>query len=247
MFASVVGTLAHRDGSVQIGGCGSQQAGVAHRGVHQGLAPVLDVIRDPRWGRIEECISEDPYLVANAAELNAMHNDLGAHYRLTADNRILFGGYDAIYHPGRKVRPGYEERPDTYRRLAEHFFATFPQLEGLHFSHRWAGAIDTCTRFCAFYGVARSGRVAYSAGFTGLGVAATRFAADVMLDLLDGEPTERTSLRMVRERPLPFPPEPVAALGIAATKWSLDQADHDHGRRNLFLRTLDAVGLGFDS
>ncbi|MEE6259865.1 beta-xylosidase/alpha-l-arabinosidase [Plantactinospora sonchi] len=33
-------------------------------GVHQGLAPVLDVIRDPRWGRTEESIGEDPYLVA---------------------------------------------------------------------------------------------------------------------------------------------------------------------------------------
>jgi beta-xylosidase len=33
-------------------------------GVHQGLAPVLDVIRDPRWGRTEEAIGEDPYLVA---------------------------------------------------------------------------------------------------------------------------------------------------------------------------------------
>ena len=32
-------------------------------GIHQGLAPVLDVIRDYRWGRVEECISEDPYLV----------------------------------------------------------------------------------------------------------------------------------------------------------------------------------------
>jgi len=32
-------------------------------GVHQGLAPVLDVVRDPRWGRVEECIGEDPYLV----------------------------------------------------------------------------------------------------------------------------------------------------------------------------------------
>ncbi|WP_417563821.1 glycoside hydrolase family 3 N-terminal domain-containing protein [Microbacterium sp.] len=32
-------------------------------GVHQGLAPVLDVIQDPRWGRIDECIAEDPYLV----------------------------------------------------------------------------------------------------------------------------------------------------------------------------------------
>jgi beta-xylosidase len=33
-------------------------------GVHQGLAPVLDVIRDSRWGRVEETIGEDPYLVA---------------------------------------------------------------------------------------------------------------------------------------------------------------------------------------
>lgn len=32
-------------------------------GIHQGLAPVLDVVRDPRWGRVEECISEDPYVV----------------------------------------------------------------------------------------------------------------------------------------------------------------------------------------
>ncbi|GAA4829970.1 glycoside hydrolase family 3 N-terminal domain-containing protein [Luteimicrobium xylanilyticum] len=32
-------------------------------GIHQGLAPVLDVVRDPRWGRVEECIAEDPYLV----------------------------------------------------------------------------------------------------------------------------------------------------------------------------------------
>ncbi len=32
-------------------------------GIHQGLAPVLDVVRDMRWGRVEECISEDPYMV----------------------------------------------------------------------------------------------------------------------------------------------------------------------------------------
>ena len=169
------------------------------------------------------------------------------YYRLSADNRILFGGYDAIYHAGRRLDPAYEDRPASYERLAGHFFTTFPQLEGLRFTHRWAGAIDTSTQFCAFYGTARAGRVAYAAGFTGLGVGATRFAGQVMLDLLDGEPTERTSLRMVREKPVPFPPEPLAALGINATRWSLDQADHRQGRRNLLLRGLDAVGLGFDS
>ncbi|MGN6425928.1 MAG: NAD(P)/FAD-dependent oxidoreductase [Leifsonia sp.] len=169
------------------------------------------------------------------------------YYRLTRDNRILFGGYDAVYHYGGRVRERYEDRPETFRRLASHFFTTFPQLEGLTFTHRWAGAIDTCSRFCAFFGTARGGTVAYATGYTGLGVAATHFGARVMLDLLDGRSTERTELALVKSRPLPFPPEPAAALGIALTRWSLDRADHHEGRRNLFLRTLDAVGLGFDS
>lgn len=34
-------------------------------GIHQGLAPVLDVIRDPRWGRVDECIAEDPLVVGS--------------------------------------------------------------------------------------------------------------------------------------------------------------------------------------
>jgi glycine/D-amino acid oxidase-like deaminating enzyme len=170
------------------------------------------------------------------------------HYsRLTADNRILYGGYDAVYHAGRRVRPEYEDREASYRTLASHFLTTFPQLEGLGFSHKWAGAIDTSTQFCAFHGLARRGRVAYAAGFTGLGVAATRFAAEVMLDRLAGDPTPRTQLEMVRKKPLPFPPEPFATIGIEATKWSLDRADHREGQRNLLLRTLDRLGLGFDS
>ncbi|RQP10484.1 MAG: FAD-dependent oxidoreductase [Microbacteriaceae bacterium] len=169
------------------------------------------------------------------------------YYRRTADDRILFGGYDAIYHYGGRVRARYEDRPQSFEKLASHFFTTFPQLEGLTFTHKWAGAIDTSTQFCAFFGTARKGRVAYAAGFTGLGVGATRFAADTMLDLLDGQPTERTELEMVRRRPLPFPPEPAASVGINATRWSLDRADHKEGRRNILLRTLDALGLGFDS
>jgi glycine/D-amino acid oxidase-like deaminating enzyme len=169
------------------------------------------------------------------------------YYRLSADSRILFGGYDAVYHYGARVRERYEQRDETHRRLAEHFFTTFPQLDGLRFSHKWAGAIDTCSRFCAFFGTAREGRVAYATGFTGLGVAATHFGAEVMLDLLSGADTERTRLKMVRSKPIPFPPEPAASIGVNLMRWALDRADHHEGRRNLFLRTMDAVGLGFDS
>jgi glycine/D-amino acid oxidase-like deaminating enzyme len=169
------------------------------------------------------------------------------YYRLSSDNRILFGGYDAIYHFGRSIRASYDQRPATFARLAGHFFETFPQLEGLSFTHRWGGAIDTCSRFCAFFGTAHRGRVAYALGFTGLGVGATRFGARVMLDLLSGTDSELTRLDMVRSKPIPFPPEPLAYLGVQATRWSLDRADRNEGKRNLWLRTLDAVGMGFDS
>jgi len=51
----------------------------------------------------------------------------------------------------------------------------------------------------------------------------------------------------VRQRPVPFPPEPIAAVGINLVRAAMDRADHQRGRRGLFLRTLDALGMGFDS
>jgi len=46
-------------------------------GAHQGLSPVLDVCRDPRWGRTEETYGEDPYLVARmgAAFVRGLQGD----------------------------------------------------------------------------------------------------------------------------------------------------------------------------
>ena len=169
------------------------------------------------------------------------------YYRMTADNEILWGGYDAIYNFRGKVRQEYETSADTYAHLAADFLDTFPQLKGIKFTHGWGGAIDTCSRFSPFWGTAYKGRVAYVLGFTGLGVAATRFGGEVMLDLLDGLDTERTRLKMVRKKPLPFPPEPFRWFFIRLTQWSINRADHHEGKRNLWLRLLDSVGLGFDS
>ncbi|MCF2528903.1 NAD(P)/FAD-dependent oxidoreductase [Yinghuangia soli] len=169
------------------------------------------------------------------------------HYlRKTADGRILWGGYDAIYPFGGRVDEALTQRPATFDVLAAQFAETFPALAGVSFSHAWGGVIDSTTRFCMFAGTAAAGRVGYALGFTGLGVGATRFGAEVVLDLLDGRETERTRLEMIRRKPLPFPPEPARYLGIQATRWSMAREDL-HGRRNLWLRTLDRLGLGFDS
>jgi glycine/D-amino acid oxidase-like deaminating enzyme len=169
------------------------------------------------------------------------------YYRLTADDRILWGGYDAVYRRGGPVGPQHDEHEPTFAALSQHFFTTFPQLAGLRFTHRWGGAIDTCSRFSVFFGTAHGGRVAYAMGYTGLGVAATRFGARVALDLLDGRDTEATRLRYVRRKPVPFPPEPVRSGVIALTQRGLAAADRHEGRRGPWLRTLDRLGLGFDS
>jgi glycine/D-amino acid oxidase-like deaminating enzyme len=168
------------------------------------------------------------------------------YYRLTEDNRILWGGYDAVYYWRGRMSVDLESRPESWATLSRHFFETFPQLEDVTFSHVWGGVIDTSTRFCVFWGQAMKGRVAYALGYTGLGVASTRFGAAVMLDLLDGRRSRATETEFVRSKPLPFPPEPFRFVGIQATRWSLDREDRS-GKRNLWLRSLDRFGLGFDS
>jgi glycine/D-amino acid oxidase-like deaminating enzyme len=169
------------------------------------------------------------------------------YFRLTRDNRVLWGGYDAVYYNGGRIRAEHETRPATFAKLAAQFFATFPQLEGVAFSHAWGGVVDTCSRFCAFFGSAYGGRVAYAAGYTGLGVGAARFAAQVILDKLQHLDTERVRLSLVTAKPLPFPPEPLRSAVIQATRASIARADANGGRRDLWLRLLDRLGLGFDS
>ena len=169
------------------------------------------------------------------------------YYRQTADRRILFGGYDAVYRFNARVDPALDDHDPTFARLSQRFALTFPQLEEVRFSHRWGGAIDTCSRFSVFFGRALGGKVSYAVGYTGLGVAATRFGAQVALDLVDGRDSPTLRLDYVRKKPVPFPPEPARTAVIQLTRNRLAAADEHAGRRGLWLRTLDRLGLGFDS
>jgi glycine/D-amino acid oxidase-like deaminating enzyme len=169
------------------------------------------------------------------------------YYRLTPDGRVLFGGYDAIYHFGNRVSPRLDRRPESFGVLYDHLTTTFPALRGIAVTHAWGGPIDTCSRFCVTFGRALGGKAVYAVGYTGLGVVATRFGARTALDLLDGADTERTRLKLVRTRPLPFPPEPARWAVIQATRAALARADAHGGRRGPWLRLLDRLGLGFDT
>lgn len=169
------------------------------------------------------------------------------HYlRKTADNRILWAGYDAIYHYGNSRDPALFDRRASFDRLLGTFAATFPSLAGVRFSHAWGGIIDTSARTTFFAGTAFGGQLAYALGFTGQGVSASRFAALAMLDMLQGLRTERTELRMLRSPAVPFPPEPLRSWAVRWTQADLAHEDAT-GARSRMLRFLDRLGIGFAS
>ena len=169
------------------------------------------------------------------------------YFRLTADDRILWGGYDAIHYFGSRVGPELDQRPATFARLEAQFFRAFPQLDGLTFPYRWGGAIDTTSRFTVTFGQTMGGRVTYALGYTGLGVGASRWAGGVVRDFILRPDEDRLRLRIVTSTPVPFPPEPIRSATIELVRRELDRADRNEGRRGIVLQTLDALGIGFDS
>ena len=220
-----------------------------------------NVFRSPLWAVRGDVVPVWDHMIATEPLSSSQRQALGwerrcgvgdsgnqfHYYRLTSDNRVLFGGYDALYYYGSDLSMRRARRPQTEQMLYRHMLATFPWLRGVAISHTWGGAIDTSTRFSASWRRALGGKVASVLGYTGLGVGASRFGAQVCLDLLADRDNERTRLQMVRRRPVPWPPEPARWLGIQMTRRSIARADAHDGRRDLWLRALDRLGLGFDS
>ena len=170
------------------------------------------------------------------------------YYRLTKDNRILWGGWDANYYKNSGMGEAFENREPSFQLLSDHFFEAFPQLENqIRFTHRWAGPIGTTSQFTSTYGKKFKGKLVWVGGYTGLGVGASRFGARVALDLSENVINYRTQLKMVQKKPLPFPPEPFRHFFIQYTKRKIAACDANNGEKGAWLKLLDQLGLGFDS
>ncbi len=170
------------------------------------------------------------------------------YFRQSADHRILWGGYDAVYHPGNarpgRVRPAPGDvrhaRAPLHRRPSRSWTGSGSRTAG-------AGAIDTTTRFAVTFGETMGGRVHYALGYTGLGVGATRWAAGILRDRVLRPDSELLRLRFVNSAPFPIPPEPIRTPAVEVMRRAVIAADANEGRRGLFLRAMDALGIGFDS
>jgi glycine/D-amino acid oxidase-like deaminating enzyme len=212
------------------------------RRVRPSIIPIFDytLMSEPLTDAQQKAIGwQGRYGIADSG--NQFH-----YFRKSADNRILWGGFDAVYHYGSGRGEELHHRDASYTRIEANFRDAFPALGDIGFTHRWGGIIDTSARLTAFVGTAMGGRVAYAAGFSGQGVAATRFGALTMLDRLQGLETERTRLKMLRSIAVPFPPEPLRSFGIKWAQRDLARED-ETGHRSAFLRTLDKFNIGFGS
>jgi glycine/D-amino acid oxidase-like deaminating enzyme len=162
--------------------------------------------------------------------------------RLTQDNRIIFGGRLAYAFNG-ETAPAVDRAHDTYAPLAAAFFETFPQLEGLHFSHAWSGAIDLSTRMAVHFQRYFGGKVVYAGGYSGFGVSASRFGARIALDILNGSALPESRLEFATQLPPMVPPEPFRWLGAQITMNALDTADEKGGWRWPWLKFVSALGF----
>lgn len=164
------------------------------------------------------------------------------YFRLTRDNRIIFGGL-VSYHFDGNPNPAQDERHDTYTRLAQAFFRTFPQLADVRFSHAWGGPIDYCSRGSVFAKRYLGGKAVFVAGYTGFGVAASRFGAFMGLNILFDRDSPERELDIANQSPTYIPPEPVRWLAAKVTFHAFDGADAEGGWKRAWIRGIKAMGF----
>jgi glycine/D-amino acid oxidase-like deaminating enzyme len=168
------------------------------------------------------------------------------YYRLTRDNRILWGTSEATYYRGNSVSPSHDHSPAHYQSLETGFHRQFPQCGALSFSHAWGGPIASTTRMTPFFGSLENGRVLYGLGYTGHGLGSTRLAGRILSHLALERPSDLTRLPLVTDRPIPYPPEPFRYGAVQAVTRALRRVDRGE-RRSLLLYLLDRFGIGFSS
>ncbi|MDC1287223.1 FAD-binding oxidoreductase [Gammaproteobacteria bacterium] len=163
--------------------------------------------------------------------------------RLTADNRILFGGR-LNYFFGNNTDPVLDKTPRPYIRLLESFYRTFPQLKDeIRFSHAWSGPIGLTTRMAVHYQRYHGGKMVYAGGYSGFGVTATRFGARVGLAVLDGVDIPETGMTFARTLPNYIPPEPFRWIGAKITMYALDTIDEKGGWRVPWIKMVQWMGF----
>ncbi len=168
------------------------------------------------------------------------------YYRLTADDRLLWGTSEAVYYRANRTDRACDHSPAHYEALRASLRRFFPSLGALAFPYAWGGPICSTSRLTPFFGSAHRGRLLYGLGYTGHGIGSTRVAGRILAHLALERPSPLLELDLVRSRPTPFPPEPLRSWSVRAVTGALRRVDRGEAPNGL-LRMLDALGISFSS
>jgi glycine/D-amino acid oxidase-like deaminating enzyme len=168
------------------------------------------------------------------------------YYRLTTDDRILWGTSEAAYYSGNRVDAACDHSPAHYESLRASFRRHFPALAGLTWAYAWGGPICATTRLTPYFGRALDGTVLYAVGFTGNGLGATRLAGRILAHQALDRVGDLLDLALVRQPPRPYPPEPLRTWAVRAVTRALRRVDAGD-EPGWLLRALDRMGIGFSS
>lgn len=168
------------------------------------------------------------------------------YYRLTADNRILWGTSEAMYYANNRVDSACDHSTEKHESLLLSFAQHFPQLSALKFPYSWGGPIASTTRLTPFFGTLNSGSVYYALGYTGHGIGTTRLAGKILAHMVLSKQSDLLNMQLARKKPLPYPPEPLRNLAVNMVTRSLKRVDSGHNP-DLLLHLLDVAGIGFSS
>ena len=179
-------------------------------------------------------IATEPLPDATWAEIGLARRETFSDFRhllvygqRTADDRIVFGGRGAPYHPGSRVRPSYDRDERVFARLLTSLVDLFPVLRGVRASHAWGGPLGVPRDWCASVGLDPATGLAWAGGYVGDGVATTNLAGRTLRDLVLGHDTELTRLPWVNHRSPSWEPEPLRWLGVNAVRLAFTAADHE--------------------
>ena len=168
------------------------------------------------------------------------------YYRLTRDNRILWGTSEAAYYRGNSVGQQHDDSPQHFQALEESFHRHFPRFGPVRFPYSWGGPIASTTRMTPFFGSLEGGRIVYGLGYTGHGLGTTRLAGKILAHLALERTSDLLKLPLVTRRPFPYPPEPFRSGAVGMVTRSLRKVDAGRSP-SLLLRLLDLLGIGFSS
>ena len=151
------------------------------------------------------------------------------HYTsLTRDGRIVFGGGDIGFAYGRRMDVDRNEK--VWAKMYGHLTAMFPAVNGIRIDDRWGGPTSLASEMAPIIGTLASGRIVYSVGCSGHGIALTHLNGKTLADLVTGVRSELTDLWFVNRTAIPWPPSWLTYPACQVVRGALNLLDAYHER-----------------